>query len=611
MDVADAPRMTSSPSLPKAAVRWYEDFKLQALIVGLLAFLFYCNTFKNEYALDDNIVIVKNEYVYQGFSGLKDIFAKDAFDSYVKRVNSTNELSGGRYRPLSIATFAIEQQFLDRLSANQTDSVLNNIRNPKVQEMLIRDMRVRHVGNVLWYTLAVVALLWFLRAVVFKSSPAIAFLAAIIFTVHPIHTEVVANVKSRDEIMSLLFICLTFVFAFKYREQSKKSMLVVAMLSLFLAFLSKEYAIAMLALLPLSFFLFDGETISKSLKATLPYLVVTILYILIRFQAIPPSGESGNNDDVWNNPYALAQGSEGIATRISTLLNYLRLLILPHPLSSDYSYNTIPYKSFANPLVWLSIVVHAGLVAAFVYFVRKRHVLSFAIAFYLFFLLLVSNLFINIGGTMGERLIFHSSVGFAIAVAYLLYHASQRIKPVSVGDAALGCLTLAIVALSGFQTIERNKDWKNDFTLYSKDIRTVPNSLLVNANLGVAYIDMADLLQNKQAKDSMMLRGIPLLNKAIMLQSTCIPAYINKGIAYFRMENPDSAKAAYDQVARLYPNYPALPELIYNTGVMFFKNHRAPEAAACWQTTLKLNPNYKDAQNGLNVLYGMGYRPTP
>jgi tetratricopeptide (TPR) repeat protein len=179
------------------------------------------------------------------------------------------------------------------------------------------------------------------------------------------------------------------------------------------------------------------------------------------------------------------------------------------------------------------------------------------------------------------------------------------------GNVALGCVVTAIVTLSAFKTIGRNKDWKNDFTLYSKDIYTVPNSLLVNANLGVAYIDMADLQKSKQAKDSMMLKGIPLLNKAIMLQNTCIPAYINKGVAYFRMENPDSAKAAYDQVARLYPGYPPLPELLYNTGVMFFKNRRAPEAAACWQTTLKLNPNYQDAQKGLNVLYDIGYRPAP
>jgi tetratricopeptide (TPR) repeat protein len=123
-------------------------------------------------------------------------------------------------------------------------------------------------------------------------------------------------------------------------------------------------------------------------------------------------------------------------------------------------------------------------------------------------------------------------------------------------------------------------------------------------------VDMAELKQNKRQKDSMLHQGISLLNKAIAIDSTCIPAYINKGIAYFRLANPDSAKASYEPVARLLPGYPPLPELFYNTGVMFFKNHRAPEAEACWKTTLKLNPNYHDARNGLNVLYGMGYQPT-
>ena len=56
----------------------------------------------DEYALDDTIVIVKNEYVYEGFGGIWDILSKDAFDSYYKQFNSSNQLSGGRYRPFQI-----------------------------------------------------------------------------------------------------------------------------------------------------------------------------------------------------------------------------------------------------------------------------------------------------------------------------------------------------------------------------------------------------------------------------------------------------------------------------------------------------------------------------
>ena len=92
------------------------DFKLQAIIVGLLAFAFYFNSFFNEYAHDDGIVIVKNEYVQEGITGIPDIMTKDAYDSYYRQLNTTNQLNGGRYRPLSIVTFAIEQQFMGTVS---------------------------------------------------------------------------------------------------------------------------------------------------------------------------------------------------------------------------------------------------------------------------------------------------------------------------------------------------------------------------------------------------------------------------------------------------------------------------------------------------------------
>src|SRR5271156_6767676 len=67
------------------------DFKVQAIIVGLLGFIFYVNTWKNEYAHDDGIVMVKNEYVLEGLSGIPDILTKDAYDSYYKQLNTTNQ----------------------------------------------------------------------------------------------------------------------------------------------------------------------------------------------------------------------------------------------------------------------------------------------------------------------------------------------------------------------------------------------------------------------------------------------------------------------------------------------------------------------------------------
>ena len=72
-------------------------------------------------------------------------------------------------------------------------------------------------------------------------------------------------------------------------------------------------------------------------------------------------------------------------------------------------------------MVWFSILFHLSAVGATIYLFMKRNILSFALAFYLLHLLLVSNLIMNLGATMGERLIYHSSFGFAIIIAIFKY----------------------------------------------------------------------------------------------------------------------------------------------------------------------------------------------
>jgi tetratricopeptide (TPR) repeat protein len=593
-----------TPFIPDPKIpAWLYNFKIQAIIVGIIAFVLYFNTFNHEYALDDTIVIVKNEYVYEGFAGIPSILTKDAFDSYYKQFNSSNQLSGGRYRPLSIATFAFEQQFLGAIPIKKVDSVISHAGEMGAQEKkLMKDMHVRHVFNVLWYTLSVIVLLYFLRYVVFRSNPLLAFLATLVFAIHPLHTEVVANVKSRDEIMSLLFICLTFIFAFKYEEnKDKKGFLVAGMISFFLAFLSKEYAVGLMVLMPLSFFLFKRYSFSKSLGACLPYLGVMAVYIFIRLQVVGPKSADAETD-ILNNPYALANEAQQLATKIATTLNYLKLLIFPHPLSADYSYNTIPYKDFTDIIVWISLAVHLALIRGFFYFLKRKNVLAFAIAFYLVNILLICNIIFNIGGTMGERLCYHSSVGFAIAVAYLLYMGAEKLKPAAKGRFALaGCMVL-LIALCGFKTIDRNRYWKNDQTLFFEDIKVSPNSVLVNADVASSYVNMSDGEKNDADRISDLHKGITYFTRAIEINPSFVSGFLNRGMAYFKLKQPDSAYYNVRKVWELYPRYPKVAEMMYNIGVNFYVDKRYQEAIQSWNTALQMDPNYVQARNALGIL---------
>ena len=581
---------------------WLSDFRIQAIFIAVLSFGLYINTVQNEYALDDTAVILKNEYVYQGFAGIPSILTKDAFDSYYKQFKTSNQLSGGRFRPLSIVTFAIEQQFMGKVPDAKIDSVVIHADEKGPQEKVLNhNMHIRHFFNVLWYTIAVVVLLYFLRYVVLRSQPVMAFVAAILFAVHPIHTEVVANVKSRDELMSILFMCMTYIFAFKFEEHKKKWMLAVAMISYFLAYLSKEYSITVMLLLPLAFYFFYKMRVGRIIIAMVPFILVTAVYMYIRSSIVAPMNPDSNND-LLNNPYAAAIGYEKVATEISTASNYLRLLVLPYPLSADYSYNTIPYKDFSHPLVWLSLLIHLTLARLFFYFFKRNSVLSFAIAFYLSHLALVCNLFFDIGATMGERLIFHSSVGFCIAVAWLLVEGSKKIGNEATGKIALAGFMVVVVVLCSFTTIDRNTDWKNNFVLFSHDIKNSPNSVIITANVASSYIDMSNVEKDSVKRVDELNKGVALLKHALTFHNTYVIGYFNLGLAYFKLGAADSAKKNFDIVLNYYPKYPRLGEFYYNLGVYYYLHQRLQQAALCWQTTLLIDKDNKDAINALKVI---------
>ena len=537
-------------------------FRAQALILALLGFIFYANTFQHEAAFDDRMAITDNEYVQAGLAGIPDILTKDAYQSYLEHRQGSNQLAGGRYRPLSLVTFAIEQQMMGVAHDNETAN--------KKEVRIAHEMHSRHVVNVLLYILSVIVLLYFLRKAVFPLDPLIAFLAALLFTILPVHTEVVANVKSRDEILSVLFILLTFIKAFTYLESKKVRDLLLALLCFFLALLSKEYAVTLVVLLPLSFYLFRKEQMGKSIRATLPYLIPLGVYLFMRFAAVSSMAEGAENN-VMNNPYLYATGLQKIATELLVMLDYLKLLIFPNVLSADYSYNQIPYTNFANPLVWLSIIVYLGMIISMCILFTRRHVLCFAIAVYVANLALVSNIFFNIGAPMGERLIYHSSIGFCMAVAWLIYKGFAQIKSPVFSKVGLAGFMIILITLCGFKTTEHNKDWKNDTTLFLTDVQTVPNSVLVNNNAAAACMSNAKI--NKAdipLRNEWFEKAINYFDRSISIYPQHMQAHLNRGLCYFNMGYPAKAIPDWDTVRKYEPSQPELPKYLAAAGQYFY-----------------------------------------
>ncbi len=607
-------------------------FRIQVIIIALIAFTFYCNTFFHGSAFDDRMAITHNEYVQRGFAGIPGILTRDAFQSYMERKNSKNQLEMGRYRPLSFVTFAIEQQFM-----GADDNYNNSDSKSDAREIRVgQQMHLRHVINVLLYLLSLGTLLYFLRKIVFPQKPLVAFVATLLFAIHPLHTEVVANVKSRDELLSVLFITLTFILAHAYKETQKKSKLIWAIVCYFLALLSKEYAITMVALIPLSFYIFRRDSIKESLLTTLPYLLPLAIYALMRISAVNGIDESAIKN-VMNYPYLLATPIQKLATEFWVLLEYIRLLFWPNPLIADYSYGQVPYTDFADPMVGLSIVVYAHLIVSMVYLIYKRKVMGFGLAFFIANLALVSNLFVNVGAPMADRLVYHSSIGFAIIIAIGLFAIYDRLKQPLVGLLFLGSLMAIVIILSGWKTITRNNDWENEETLFLADVKIATNSALVNNNAAAACMNKAKRYFSDTVKRNQYLaEAVGYFSRTIEINPQHLLARYNRGICYYNLGLIGNAIPDWDTVRIYEPDRKNLMNYLgsagryyYEKGIRFEKNNQpdsaveafkicaeaTPEAAEPWfhmskaflaigQTykarlavsqALKIGPNYTDA----------------
>ncbi len=609
-------------------INLFPEFKIQVIVLAIIGLIIYGNSFLNEYALDDGIVIEKNDYVQQGFKGIPKILKTDAYDSFYRSMNAKQQLSGGRYRPLSVITFAIEQQLFGS--------------NEKVKPAA--DVAfIRHVLNVVYYILSVIVLLYFLQTFIFKDTPLVAFITCLLFLIHPLHTEVISNVKSRDEILSFLFIILTFIKVFRYRESKKTGQLLAALVFYFCALLSKEYAVTLLILIPMLLYIAKGDSMKDAIIGVLPYVFIAAIYLIIRF-SIVGKGATMENPDVLNNPYKFATQPEKWATKIEILNHYLRLLFFPHPLSSDYSYSTIAYTNFGNPMVWFAILFHLSAIAATIVLFVRRNIIAFALAFYLLHLFLVSNLIMDIGATMGERLIYHSSFGFLLIIAIFINWLVEKINSPQVKKITTISVLSLITIFCAAKVIPRNAEWKNDTSLFIADAETAPNSALVNGNAGKAYLDLSEKPENKSQETELIRKAIVHFNRAVNVHKEYVNGYLNMGVAYYKLKNYDSARVEWDKVNELYPsnpflkrNYAVLASVYYNRGMekggkepleaikfleqavqldpenadywynlggAYYTINDYQKARNAWNNSLQLNPNKEDAKKGLDAIAG-------
>ncbi|MCX6294971.1 MAG: tetratricopeptide repeat protein [Bacteroidetes bacterium] len=550
-----------------------------SLVIALFAFLIYSNTLKHQFVLDDFSVIKENQLTKGGTASLKEIFSSSYRTGYG---NNENNL----YRPLTKAMFAIEWQ----LSPN----------NP----------HFHHLINVLMYAFVCV-LLFIVLLRYTKINIYILFIIAMLFAAHPIHTEVVANIKSRDEISSMLFLLLSLLSISHYLMNKKMLLLVSSLFCFFLALLSKESAIVYIALAPLFIYFFTETSFKKNLQITGSLAFVGFLYILLHIKIIGSIGIK-NIPVIDNSLLYTSDFIQQKATAILIMGKYFLLLLFPQPLSCDYSFNTIPIvSSFANLGFLLALLFHVFLLYFAIKNIKEKHLLSFCILFYLGSMVLASNILMLIGTHLAERLLFFPSIAYCLASVYLvckllkidITEASYKVKSLFNMNSSLLMVIGIVLILFSIKTYSRNKDWKSDTTLFGHDLKTVPNSahmLFYYAN-NLANKDSLNAVKNPVEREQRLVTAQKSITKALELYELFPDAHNVAGRIYYEQKNYQAAFKSYSRAMEMNPGKGMYHN---NAGTCLFSIGNYEEAAKAFEKAAEIDKFDADARCNLGSAYG-------
>lgn len=497
----------------------------QYALIIIFGFILYGSTVKHDYALDDKRLILENKSVQKG--KFSELATHGTFYGF-------NKDNSGAYRPFSMVYY----------------SILYKAGKGKPY--------IYHLFNILLYILSSIILFEIFKLIFAKKNKWLSFGGAIIFLAHPIHTEVVANIKSADEILCLLFSLSGIIYWILYIQTKRKKNILLSLLFYVLALLSKETAVAYFPVFAVLILLFS-KNLKADIKPLLLFLLVIAGYLILRSLILTDSIVHSFLA-INNSLYAIDNTSNLIATKIYLLGFYMFKMIWPLPFSWDYSYGAITEHTFKNMDVWISVILLIASILAIVKYIKKEPVLVLGIVWFWTTLLPASNTFILIESTFAERFLYSPGTGFILVLIW----AFTRIKP-STQKIYASFLCVLVVIFSS-QTIARNAQWKNDKTIVEADIKH-SNAIRIQ----MSYV--SDLYQKAEKTAD------PGTKKVLL----------------------DSALLLSQNIYRMLPEYAEGNYLLARAYLYLQKNK---DAEKYYLSTLKLEPKNVKALNDLGVIYG-------
>ena len=406
----------------------------------------------------------------------------------------------------------------------------------------------------------------------------LAFLAAVLFALHPVHTESVAWIKGRDDILCSIFMLSSFILYIKSTAKERLSAgLYLSSIAAFIAALfSKEMAVTLPLLLLLYGLSARAPSSAKGGRrwlASAPFFVLVIIFVLIRTSVL---AQVAQTDYLGGSPLS------GALTMTRGLALYLKLLVLPVNLCGDYM--GYPASHSFDTAVAISGVALLALAAAAIFSYRRSKPVFFAIGWFFITILPVSNI-IPIKIPIAERFLYIPSIAMVLLAAALAGAFLSR-KPARISMVIAASAVIAALGL--YATIERNKVWKDEAVFWSDVIEKYP-SVRAYTNYGLALEERGEVA-----------RAIGFYELAVETDPAYAFALNNLAANYLKKGRTDEAIVYFERSIELDPGNATINA---NLGDAFMRKGNLGLAVIYYERAYAIDPANRLIGGNLAALY--------
>jgi tetratricopeptide (TPR) repeat protein len=539
----------------KPSTPFLENTVLLYFLLTVITFLLFYNTLPNEFVFDDESVIVNN-------SALTDL---SNIPEYFTGSEGFHKVIGKYYRPVVSTSYTIDYALWGlKPGGFHFTNILIHI----TASLILFNILLHLFGN-------------------YKNGILYSFIGALIFAVHPVHTEAVSWVSGRTDSMVTLFFFASFLYYLKYsgiiftshagkkentiNPPDHKRFLLFSLIFYVLGLLSKEMIVTM----PVIIILFDLVYRKKPLsfiKKNLPvyglFIGVTIVYVFVRYLILKDIPDRDTYLYFYDK-----DGMTAFATMMKTIPVYFKLLFFPVGLLYHYNGTMPDAFSLLEVNVLLSVMFIFILLALAVIFYKKDSVISFCILFFFVTLLPVLNI-VPTMNFMAERFLYMTSFAVSVFGCYLL----TKFAGTKNKNALISIFVIVIIAFA-YLTFERNKDWKDNDTLYLSAEGIDGNVLLVN---------IGNIHANRQEYDA----AEPLYRRAIAIRDNSVLANHNLGLIFLIKGELDSAE---HYISRGIEIDSLAPDGYFQLASIYRARGNTGEAIRMLEKLQEIIPNYKES----------------